>query len=98
MPKKFDVEKEIIDFFNLWDFKKLSNFVRDLIPLIDLYDTRIEEDAVKEFISDQDQQNVILLRTAYLLSIIADNHTSILSSTKIRHGGLYKRLKKEAVK
>lgn len=92
------IEQELIEFFKLWDFEKLSELMRDIIPLVDLFDTRIEKDLVDEFIADQDKQNVVLIRTAYLISILCDNHYSILSSTKIRHSGFFKRLQAEAKK
>lgn len=91
-----NIEQELIEFFKLWDFESLSELVRDLIPIVELYDARIEKDEIAEFVQDQDKQNVILLRTSYLLSKIADRHTGILSKTKIRHPGFYKRLEAKA--
>jgi hypothetical protein len=33
MPRKKTVEQEMAEFLEEWDFKQLSNFLRDIIPL-----------------------------------------------------------------
>ncbi len=95
MKKK--IEDEINDFLNIWNVKELISFLNNIIPLCELYDVDENDDWVeKELKENSDHiRNVRLIRTVYLLSKIAENHSGLLVMSKIHHKNLWKRLEKE---
>lgn len=93
MPKK-PIEKEIEEFLELWGCKEMISFLRDIIPLFELYDVEDEDDWVKEAVGELDERNVRLIRTVYLMSRIAEFHAGRLCNLKIRYPDLYKRIEK----
>lgn len=94
MGKKKDIETEINEFLNYFDCQKLTSFLRDIIPLFELYDVEDEDDWVKEAVGEENERNVRLIRTVYLMSKIAENHSGTFASLKIRHKDLWQRLEK----
>lgn len=95
MRKKKDLETEINEFLNYFDCQKLTNFLRDIIPLFELYDVEDEDDWVKNSVGEENERNVRLIRTVYLMSKIAENHAGTLASLKMNHKDLSRRLEKE---
>lgn len=94
MSKKKDIEAEINEFLEYFDCQKLVNFLRDIIPLFELYDVEDDGDWVKEAVGEENERNIRLIRTAYLMSKIAENHSGILASIKIKYKNLWDRLEK----
>lgn len=94
MPKKL-LTDEINEFLELWDCDQTTNFLRDIIPLLELYDVEEETDWVKEAVGEEDERNVRLIRTVYLVSRIADFHSGRIANTKIRFPKLWQRMEKE---
>lgn len=86
------IEEEIEKFLELWDCKQIISFLHDLIPLMVLYDVDEEDDWLKDIVGQEDLQNVRLIRTVYLLSKIAENHSGKICSIKIHFKDIYKRL------
>jgi hypothetical protein len=94
MKSKLTIENEINSFLELLDCQKLTSFLRDIIPLFELYDVEDEDDWVKKAVGEENERNVRLIRTVYLMSKIAENHAGILASIKINYKDLWKRLEK----
>jgi hypothetical protein len=86
------LEQEINEFLDKWDRDQMCNFLRDIIPLFDLYDVENDSDWVKDIVGEDDFNNVRLIRTVYLVSRIAEFHGGVLSTLKINFKDLYKRM------
>ena len=95
MPRKKTLEQEINAFLEIWDCKKLCAFLRDIIPLFELYDVEDEDDWVKDAVGAEDERNVRLIRTVYLLSRIAQFHAGPLCRTNIEFKNLWERMEKQ---
>ena len=97
MPRKKTLEQEINDFLEYWDCKKQVEFLRDIIPLFELYDVDNEDDWIeKEIGCDEDNvRNVRLIRTVYLVSRIAEFHVGRLCTISVAFKNLWKRLENE---
>lgn len=97
MGKRKTIEKEINDFLEDWDIRYLTTFLKDVIPLLELYDVEKEDDwVVKEVGGDEMHVlTVRLVRTVYLVSRIAEFHAGKLSSIKVNFNNLWKRMEKE---
>ena len=91
MPKR-TVEEEIESFLEIWDCAQLVSFLEDITPLMKLYDVDEGDDWVEDLVGSADVRNVRLVRTVYLLSMIAERHSSKMSAVRIHHRDLYKRL------
>lgn len=96
MPRK-TIEEEINDALGIWDAPQLTAFIRDIIPLFELYDVEDESDWVAEAVGEENERNVRLIRTVYLLSRIAEFHTGKLALMKIHFKDLYSRMEKQRV-
>jgi len=95
MGKKNTVEEDINAFLEKWDGDQMCSFLRDIIPLFELYDVDEEDDWVREAVGQSDERNVRLIRTVYLISRIAEFHAGILCSIKMNFKDLYKRMEKQ---
>jgi hypothetical protein len=94
MTKK-TIEQEINDFLSSFGEKELISFLRDIIPLFELYDVEDENDWVKDAVGEENEQNVRLIRTVYLMSRIAEFHTGKLSMIRMRFKDLWKRMEEK---
>lgn len=94
MSKRRDIEAEINEFLEYFDCQKLVNFLKDIIPLFELYDVEDEDDWVKEAVGEENERNIRLIRTVYLMSKIAENHSGVLASIKINFKNIWQRLEK----
>lgn len=95
MPKKRLIQDEINLFLETWDQKQLTDFIRDITPLFDLYDINDESDWVSEAVGEDEQQVVRLIRTVYLVSRLCDFHASKMCSINCHFKDLWKRMEKE---
>jgi len=93
MPKK-TIEQEINEFLEIWGAKELVGFMKDLIPLFELYDVDEDDDWVRDQVGELDERNVRLIRTVYLMSYIADKFAGKLCTASVHHKNLWKRLEK----
>lgn len=96
MAKK-TLEQEINDFLDSWDCNQMCSFLRDIIPLFELYDVQDEDDWVKQTVGEDNERNVRLIRTVYLVSKIAEFHAGKLASIKVNFRDIYKRLEKQGM-
>jgi len=95
--KKRDLESDVNDFLSIWDKNKVSEFLRDIIPLFVLY--HIDKDA-KEFderIGEEDESMVRVLRTIYLISKLAHVHAGELCLLNVHFKDLWLRMEKESL-
>ena len=90
------IEEEIEKFLEIWDVKQIVSFLNDIIPLFTLYDVDENDDWLEKIVKKEDLNNVRLIRTVYLLSKIAENHSGKMSSIKIHHRNIHKRLEEIA--
>lgn len=97
MRNKKTLEEEINNFLDVWDCEQLCSFLKDIIPLFELYDVEDEDDWVKDAVGEEDERNVRLIRTVYLVSRIAEFHASKLCTIKINFKDIYKRMEKQRV-
>lgn len=95
--KKKTIEDEIIEFLNTWGSDEMSSFLRDISPLFELYDVDEENDWVKDIVGEEDERNVRLIRTVYLVSRIAEFHASKLCSIKMNFRNLYLKMEKHGI-
>lgn len=93
MPKR-PIEEEIEAFLDVWNCNQIISLFEDIRPLVELYDVDEKDDWVKNQVGDEYCKNVRLVRTVYLLSIIAENHSGKMAEVRIHHKDLYKRLEK----
>lgn len=92
MGKKKPIEQEINEALNAWDCKKLCALLRDIIPLFELYDVEDEDDWVKKEVGEENERNVRLIRTVYLISKLAEFQAGPLVSFRVQFPNLYKRM------
>lgn len=97
MSKKKALEDEIYEFLHEWDCDRLVNFLRDIIPLFELYDVEEEDDWVKNKVGEDNERNVRLIRTVYLISRIAEFHAGKLCGINAKFKNLWKRMEKQGV-
>lgn len=97
MVRKKTIEQEINEFLEYWDMKHLTAFLRDALPLLELYDVEKEDDWVKKEVGGDELHvlTVRLIRTVYLVSRIAEAHAGKLANIKINFGNLWSRMEKE---
>ena len=95
MRIKKTLEQEINEFLGKWDADKMSSFLRDIIPLFELYDVEEDADWVKDAVGESNERNVRLIRTVYLVSRIAEFHAGALASIKMNFKDLYRRMEKQ---
>jgi len=95
--KRKSIEQEINDFLDDWGCKEMTSFLRDIIPLFELYDVEDEDDWVEQTVGGDEEnvRTVRLIRTVYLVSRIAEFHAGKLCSMKIKYKDLWRRMEKE---
>ena len=94
MKRKKDIKDEINEFLEDWGTDSIISFLRDIIPLFELFDVEDENDWVEKQVGG-DESNVAtirLIRTVYLVSRIAEFHAGKLCSLKIKYPTLWKRM------
>lgn len=97
MKLKPSLEEDINSFLEVWDCKQQIDFLKDIIPLFELYDVDDENDWVRDVVGELNERNVRLIRTVYLVSIIAENHAGILCSIKMKFKNIFKRMQKDVI-
>lgn len=92
MKTKKTIEQQINEALEVWNCKQLCAFLRDIIPLFELYDVEDEEDWVKDAVGEENERNVRLIRTVYLISRIAEFHAGALVNFKVRFPNIYQKM------
>lgn len=91
MPKK-SLEQEIAEFMQFWDGHQMEKFLRDIIPMFEMFDIQDDSEWMNEGGSEEDAINIKMIRAAYIVSKIAENHAGKLARMKIDFKNLWKRL------
>ena len=86
------IERFVIDV----DLERLVQFLSDVIPLVELYAIEEGSDWVLQEVGELNERNVRLIRTVYIMSKIAENHSGMLASIRARYPRLYEKIQKEA--
>jgi len=95
MKKKKTLEDEINEFLEYWDADQMCAFLRDIIPLFELYDVEDEDDWVADAVGKENERNIRLIRTVYLVSRIAEFHAGKLCGVKINFKEIYRKMEKQ---
>lgn len=90
------IQQEISEFLKSWDCTKQVAFLRDIMPIFELYDVDQHADWLSNTIAEEDITAVRLVRTVYLISRIAEFHAGDLCLIKANFRNLYKKLEKVA--
>jgi hypothetical protein len=93
---KRKIDEEINMFFELWPGSQMISFLRDIIPLFEMFDIDDENDWILQAVGKDDELQVKILRTVYLISRIAEFHAGKLCQVKTHHKGLWERMEKIA--
>ena len=91
MAKK-TLEDQINAFLEMWDVDRQVAFLKDILPLFELFDVEDEKDWVVEAVGEGNQVHFRLLRTVYIMSTIAEKHAGRLASIKVNFPELHKRM------
>lgn len=97
MPKNID--QELHEFLSEWDVKSFSAFLKDVMPITELYQLDDDDTLSLQKYIDGDQEHVdtvIMVRTAYLMSRFVDFHAGKLLSLRTSFRGFWKRLEESA--
>jgi L-fucose mutarotase/ribose pyranase (RbsD/FucU family) len=86
---KKDIEKEINEFLMYFDSESIISFLESILPLFELYDVEDQSDWVENEVGKENERNVRLLRTVYLLSKIAELHGGKLACIKVHFPSLF---------
>lgn len=95
------IDKEINAFLTEWDSSTFARFLRDVMPIVELYGVDDEGHITIDGQIQGDQMHidtVVMVRTCYLVSRFIDFHTPKLLSMRTAFKGLWKRLEEEAEK
>lgn len=95
MKKKKTLEDEINEFLEYWNADQMCAFLRDIIPLFELYDVEDEDDWVADAVGKENERNIRLIRTVYLVSRIAEFHAGKLAAVKINFKEIYRKMEKQ---
>lgn len=96
MSKK-TIEEEINEVLDIWTADHLTGFLREIIAFFEVYDVEDESDWILDAVGQEDERNVRLIRTVYLLSRIAEFYGGKLASMKVNFKNLYQRMEKKRV-
>jgi len=91
MAKK-TLEDQINGFLEMWDVDRQVAFLRDILPLFELFDVEDEKDWVVEAVGEENQTHFRLLRTVYIMSVIAEKHAGRLASIRVNFPELWRRM------
>lgn len=95
--QKKSLEDQLDEFLDIWDLDAQSNFFKDIFPVIELYNIKEgENDWVEDLVGPEERDIIRLVRSAYLISKIAEYHSGKLAKTKARCPDLWKKMEKEA--
>jgi hypothetical protein len=92
--KKKSVHEEIEDFLEVWDFQTLKSFLIEIIQIAHLYNVDENDDWVADMVGEENEKNVRLIRTVYLLSRIATFHAGKFANINVNYKNLWKKMEK----
>lgn len=87
-------EDTLAEAFKFVDFSHFKLLIKDLVYIYELYDVDDEDNWLKDAVGEDDEINVRIIRTVYLLSRIAENHGSLLIAFKAKFPKLWERIER----
>lgn len=83
----------------MWGCKELTSFLRDIIPLFELYDVEDEDDWVEKTVGGdaENVRTIRLIRTVYLVSRIAEFHAGKLCTINVNFKNLWQKMQKQGM-
>ena len=75
------LEGELCRFLDIWPLEQFTEFMRCVHNLMEMYDITDENNWIEKIVAPEDMRNVVLIRTAYLMSKIAEKFASKLYQT-----------------
>lgn len=92
-----NLEEEINLFLYDWGYEQIVAFLQDVIPLFELYNVNEDDDWVQDELGRDENYTttVRIIRTVYLMSKIATNHSGRLCSLNAKYRDLWKKMEKE---
>jgi hypothetical protein len=91
-----DFEEEMGKVLGIYRCDQLISLFEDFFEIVKLYNVDETDDWVKDVVAEDDVRNVRLIRTVYLLSKLAHNHSDMLKRVKRVAPGLWQRMEKES--
>jgi len=95
--KKNNIEQQINSFLEIWDVDTMTSFIKHIISLCELYNVEEDDDWVKDAVGIDNERNVRLIRTVYIMSRIAEFYSGKLCNTKMQFKDLWKKMEKFGV-
>lgn len=98
MRKKSTLEDDINKFLEIWGVDDMLDFIRELGSVYELYDVNEDDDWVTNKVGKENESNVRIVRTVYIISRMAEMFSGKLCVTKMNLPLLHKRLEEAALK
>lgn len=95
MDKNKNIDKELNAFLTEWDSNSFASFLKDVLPITELYAVDDDGKMILSQHIEGDQRyvdTVMMIRTAYLMSRFIDFQTPKLLSMRTNFKGFWKRL------
>jgi hypothetical protein len=99
LKHKKDLPTLIGEFIEEWGQEQHVSFMKDIIPLFELYNVDDENDWVRDEVgNDLDHlMHIRLIRTVYLVSKIAAHHAGTFCVINLKFRDLWKKMEKHAI-
>ena len=97
LSKTKNLDLEINQFIDEWDSDNLTALLTACLPLVELYYVDEDQDWVKDAVGDEETRTIRIIRTAYLISKLADMHAGKLSLMKAKYKDLWRRMEQTKV-
>jgi len=95
MRQKKDIQWELNEFLQEWDFEEMRDFFKLVEPLLELYDVSEKEDWVENEVGEEDCRNIRLIRTVYLVSRICERFAGRFVGINVKFKHLWRRLENQ---
>lgn len=90
--RKKELSEEIDSFLDTWGAEEMISFFEDVNELVHLYNVDENVDWLKDRVAEEDVKNVRIVRTVYLMSLLAHHFAGKLVNLNVRHKDLWKRI------
>ena len=84
MAKKL-LEQELCEYLQLWDGKQMISFLEDVMPLLNVFNTKDDSEWFENCEDEREALNVQIIRCAYIISRIADHHSAKFALMRAKH-------------
>ncbi len=95
MPKdESPINSQVHGILKIFGPERLISFINDMWELFELYDVDEDNDFVSNEVGEENCREVRLARTAYLLSLVASNHSKALEKIQKKFPDFWKQAEK----